>query len=274
MLSKNLNLIKQTLSDTTGAHIELISKKIKNRDLIEIWFGELDKVRGPIIELSPAGTLRHNVKLRFGSFSNGLIDQIKEANHESRQLARLLLNTLSKEYSVIFPENMNYENWHIDSKGFTLEVERRGISDYLSDDEIAETCFKIITPVLGALVELIGYEYEELRIQMPPESNLEGEVKISKQVRRERNPRNRLVCINHHGDKCYVCGFVSSADYPSLSSVIEVHHIEELSEIKEPRLYDPIKDLVPLCPNCHRAIHKKKPAYLPDELKEMFNGNQ
>ena len=274
MLSKHLNLIKQTISDATGADIVLILKKIKNRDLIEIWFSELDKARGPIIELSPAGTLRHNIKMRFGSFSDELIDQIKKANHESEQLARLLLNTLSEEYLVIFPKDMNYENWQIDSKDFSLEIERKGIGDYLSDDAVTETCFKIITPVLGALAELIGYEEEELNNQVTPESNLEGALKISTQIRRERNPRNRLVCINHHGDKCFVCGFVSSSDYPILSSIIEVHHIEQLSEIKEPKPYDPIKDLVPLCPNCHRAIHKKKPAFLPEELKDILNENQ
>lgn len=273
MLSKHINLIKQTISDATGADIELVLKKIKNRDLIEIWFSELDKTKGPIIELSPAGTLRHNIKMRFGSFSDELIEQIKKTNHESQQLARLLLKTLNKECSVFFPEGMNFENWQISSKGFSLEIERRGISNYLSDDAIAETCFKIITPVLGALAELIGYEEEELKSVMSPESNFEGEIILSKQTRRERNPRNRLVCINHHGDKCYVCGFVSSSNYPALSSIIEVHHIEPLSEIQEPKLYDPIRDLVPLCPNCHRAIHKKKPAFLPDELKDILNAN-
>ncbi len=33
---------------------------------------------------------------------------------------------------------------------------------------------------------------------------------------------------------------------------------------------DPINDLIPVCPNCHTMIHKRKPPYSIDEIKEML----
>jgi len=29
-------------------------------------------------------------------------------------------------------------------------------------------------------------------------------------------------------------------------------------------------DLIPVCPNCHAMLHKKKPAYKIEELKRMM----
>ena len=90
-------------------------------------------------------------------------------------------------------------------------------------------------------------------------------------TKRERNPRNRFLCFSIHGEICGVCGFDPKATYGSaISSILEVHHIEPLSEIEKARVYNPRTDLIPLCPNCHRAIHKRKPAFKPDELKHII----
>lgn len=51
---------------------------------------------------------------------------------------------------------------------------------------------------------------------------------------------------------------------------IHVHHEVEISTIGEDYEIDPIDDLKPVCPNCHAMLHKRKPAYSIDELKEYF----
>ena len=271
MLSNHLLLIQQSLSIATGADISIAQKKLKGRDFIELWFSALDKVNGPIIELSPTGTRRHNVKLRFGSFSKKIIEQIKEANTESAQLAMLLINQLQDEFGISFSAGMTPENWSIEDRKFSLEIERKGIDDYLSESEITKTCKNIITPVLGALAELIGYEEMPTDLVVNDSEQEEGASYHITVARRERNPRNRLLCIQIHGDFCNICGFISSSHYPSLGSIVEVHHIEQLSELRRPKKYDPAKDLIPLCPNCHRAIHKRRPPYTPDELRGFLN---
>lgn len=91
----------------------------------------------------------------------------------------------------------------------------------------------------------------------------------------ERDPKNRAACLKHFGYKCQICGFDFSAFYgPEFAGKIEVHHIDPLCRTKTARSIDPIKDLIPVCSNCHTALHSKKggrnEVYLPDELKAMI----
>lgn len=75
----------------------------------------------------------------------------------------------------------------------------------------------------------------------------------------ERNPKARAACLAAHGTACKVCGFDFGKAYgPEFAGKIEVHHIVPLSKIGEEYVVDPIKDLVPVCPNCHMALHSKK----------------
>jgi 5-methylcytosine-specific restriction protein A len=50
---------------------------------------------------------------------------------------------------------------------------------------------------------------------------------------------------------------------------IHVHHINQISEIGREYEIDPIKDLIPVCPNCHSMIHSKRPAFTIDEINEI-----
>ena len=51
------------------------------------------------------------------------------------------------------------------------------------------------------------------------------------------------------------------------------HRAKPISEINEKYIVDPIEDLRPVCPNCHRALHSKNPAYSIEEMKIMLNNN-
>lgn len=73
----------------------------------------------------------------------------------------------------------------------------------------------------------------------------------------ERSPKARAACIAHYGYKCAVCGFDFSRAYGSLGErFIHVHHIVPFGKIRRQRPTDPIKDLRPVCPNCHAMIHR------------------
>jgi len=87
----------------------------------------------------------------------------------------------------------------------------------------------------------------------------------------ERSPKNRAACLAHYGYKCYICNFDFGSFYGKFAdSYIHVHHIIPVSEIGSDYLINPISDLIPLCPNCHAAIHISNPAKTPDELKEII----
>ena len=48
---------------------------------------------------------------------------------------------------------------------------------------------------------------------------------------------------------------------------IHVHHLVDLSTIAAEYKVNPIRDLRPVCPNCHAMLHKTKPAMSISDLK-------
>lgn len=87
----------------------------------------------------------------------------------------------------------------------------------------------------------------------------------------ERNANARKVCIQHFGCKCVVCGCDFSQRYGELGEgFIHVHHIVPIGSIGKEYVLDPVKDLVPVCPNCHYMLHSTTPPMQPKALKELM----
>lgn len=99
----------------------------------------------------------------------------------------------------------------------------------------------------------------------------EGEQSIITSVRYERNSTNRLKCIQYYGFKCYVCGFDFYKEYGERGKdFIEVHHIKPLFEDKVEHEINPIRDLRPVCSNCHSMLHRKKVCPNIETFKEYY----
>jgi len=74
--------------------------------------------------------------------------------------------------------------------------------------------------------------------------------------RYERDPHAREVCIYHYGTRCSSCDFSFGEIYgPPAEGYIHIHHLVPLSTVGPDYVVDPIRDLRPLCPNCHAAVH-------------------
>lgn len=102
-----------------------------------------------------------------------------------------------------------------------------------------------------------------------PEQFEEGATKIISVNAYERNVKAREKCIAHYGCKCFVCGFNFEENYGAIGKgFIHVHHEVPLSEIKKEYNVDPVKDLKPLCPNCHAVIHRTNP---PLGVQDLIN---
>ena len=102
---------------------------------------------------------------------------------------------------------------------------------------------------------------------------MEGAEVVSESVRYERSRINRARCIAFHGARCAACGFEFGKTYgPFADGFIEVHHIVPVSTYGEERRVCPETDLIPLCPNCHRAVHLSNPpldfAVLKSEIEQ------
>ena len=88
----------------------------------------------------------------------------------------------------------------------------------------------------------------------------------------ERSRAAREACIAAHGAVCSICGFDFSKAYgPHFSGIVQVHHIVPLSVVDSEHDVDPVTDLIPVCPNCHVALHSKPGGvYTPGELRDIM----
>ena len=109
----------------------------------------------------------------------------------------------------------------------------------------------------------------------PSIRKVEGNRQLVLVNRYERDPSLRTECIKHFGAVCQICGFDFLSFYGSIGkNYCHVHHVTPLSEQAGPLGIDPIKDLIPVCPNCHSMLHRKIPALRPNELKDIIKINR
>jgi 5-methylcytosine-specific restriction enzyme A len=87
----------------------------------------------------------------------------------------------------------------------------------------------------------------------------------------ERNPKARKACIAHYKAVCAVCEFDFEARYGLLGKgFIHVHHIKPMALSSGEYKIDPIKDLRPVCPNCHAMLHRPEHVLSIAELKALL----
>lgn len=92
----------------------------------------------------------------------------------------------------------------------------------------------------------------------------------------ERSSSNRAEAIRIHGTTCNICGFDYETAYGELGAgYIEVHHIKPLSTLDEEMVVNPETDLISVCANCHRMLHRFKNYIVSvEELKNIVNHNE
>lgn len=94
-------------------------------------------------------------------------------------------------------------------------------------------------------------------------------------TRYERSSVIREKAISIHGYYCAACNFNFEEIYGEIGAdFIEVHHVNPLSKIKEEYEVNPTTDLVPLCANCHRMVHRDWSEVMPIEVLKEHMENQ
>jgi len=95
---------------------------------------------------------------------------------------------------------------------------------------------------------------------------------------RERNPKLRRRKIDQRVREggtlaCEICGFDFRATYGERGDgCIECHHVVPLHASGETRTS--LDDLILICANCHRMVHRKRPWLKPDELRQLIGSNR
>jgi 5-methylcytosine-specific restriction protein A len=99
----------------------------------------------------------------------------------------------------------------------------------------------------------------------------EGSARTHQVITYERNNQARTRCIEHYGTVCAVCNFDFEKVYgPIGKGYVHVHHLTPVANIAETYQVDPIKDLRPVCPNCHAMLHRSNPPYTIEELQAFM----
>ncbi|HEX3357104.1 MAG TPA: HNH endonuclease [Tepidisphaeraceae bacterium] len=109
-----------------------------------------------------------------------------------------------------------------------------------------------------------------------PEPNfLEGAVETVVLDRYERDPEARRACLRHYGFECRVCEIAMSDVYGDLGSgFIHVHHRVPLGDVRAEHDVDPIRDLIPVCPNCHSMLHRRNPPMKVEDLAAIVRARR
>lgn len=121
------------------------------------------------------------------------------------------------------------------------------------------TTFSYVNPdVVNRIID-IGSGVSDTHPWIGEVEFVEGEKDLVWTVRYERSAQLRDAAIKTHGCICKGCGFDFEAFYGSLGSgFIEVHHTKPVSAMQGKAVVNAETDMVVLCANCHRMVHRKQ----------------
>lgn len=94
-------------------------------------------------------------------------------------------------------------------------------------------------------------------------------------VERSAKLREFYFAHTHHPHVCDMCEMNTVKHYPWVTKLVELHHLLPLSSpIRVESEATSLKDLVGLCPSCHRAIHRYYSFWLKDQNKKDFESRK
>lgn len=176
-------------------------------------------------------------------------------------------NVYATEY---FLSKIYSENGIIGLKNALLSLSQH--IDYY--EEVSGTSVKKRKEIYNKYYDLVRDFSDETIYPDEVESDIEYSEGKTKKVlinAYERNLIARKKCIEHFGLNCQVCDFNFETKFGELGKdFIHVHHKIDISTIGKEYSVNPITDLITVCPNCHSMLHKRKPAYSIEELKEIM----
>jgi hypothetical protein len=112
---------------------------------------------------------------------------------------------------------------------------------------------------------------EDISSAPPSSENEEGEWQQVTVTLYERSRANRKACLDHYGPSCQACGMSFGDVYGELGTdYIHVHHEVPLHTLGGSQFVDPVKDMKPLCPNCHAMVHRIDPPMPVMVLREQL----
>lgn len=144
----------------------------------------------------------------------------------------------------------------ITEQGRSFVLERKESIDYLFSSDFD---YGDVRTALGKILKTKTMPYDE--------TITEGNVKTSVSKRYLRSIKLRNAAIEHFSHNgsisCDCCGFEFKSFYGEKYGVscIEIHHLRPIFQYPSSSITQTIdaalQNLMPVCPNCHRVIHRK-----------------
>ena len=165
-------------------------------------------------------------------------------------------DTLTKNGYAVYSDG----SYHITDKGRQLVLSNKSIIQYILSSGFDYSDVK----------SSFGRVYKSRATKVIPYEELisEGErmYEVTKSYERSQKLRNAAIeHFSHNGIiVCNCCGFEFQSFYGNRfgKSCIEIHHLKPIFQYASMSVVQTIdsalKNLLPVCPNCHRVIHKNK----------------
>lgn len=220
--------------------------------------------------------------LEFDIFSGSIIAELNRLYQANKDEFILSIITLENMHVKFRPSSAELsELSEIDFKGWRAHVTIDDVPDF--DDAMRLSALSILLPLSVLLVNLVPKSdldeaVEDLFSTSSNAENMFAEegmesIRLSKIY--ERSRVNRAIAIELHGLSCFVCDFNFNDFYGSIAAeYVEIHHLTPVSMMGASRVVDPRTELVPLCANCHRMVHRRWPPYGVGELRSAIKARE
>ncbi len=267
-------VFEQVIFDYTKVRVSLTIKEEENGTSLSIRPKSVQLGKGFSIDCL-VGWRSIKAKLNIEKFGKPILEAFSQTDLFQRSDCASYLKTLQKRTKVklvinesirkiddpsSWPQNWEYIEITQDSGPLTI--------DKMNENEIISR----IIPHFAAVVGLLKFKQEDLEIDKGYPEGAKTKVEVN---RYERNPLNRQLCIDHFGHLCQACEENLQVKYGELAKgFIHVHHVVPVSKLEENYIIDPIKDLIPLCPNCHAIVHRTNPPLQIEKLRMMVMENK
>lgn len=186
---------------------------------------------------------------KISLFVNGDEEKGKYAKQKLEQGRASFITHSGTDLRTVF-------NWIVQSESFKWYVPE-------NENEIQN----VLKGIFELFIE-ISQESDELSFP-------EGKEKYRIHRYKERNSKITNLAKNQFFERyghldCQICGFNFNETYGEIGTgFIEAHHIIPISELNE-EIETKISDIILICSNCHRMIHRKRPWLSIKELQRLI----
>ena len=270
------DFLARRLEARFGVGLSGVTQEVDGGTFLGIRPIDLDRPNGFVIIVARTPKIAE-ASLRLDGFTRSLLRQMSEADDIQRSTFAMLASQAKTEgFRITVGVNGDFVSDFSDlpiGEWVQLEVDcdKRLESGKVTDAELSKTSLEVASLCLGLVLSLLPVEEVTDSVSGYEPGLPEGAIVRVEVNRYERSPVNRAACISHYGALCQVCGFDFYERYGSLGSdYIEVHHRVPVSEMKGSYRLDPIKDLIPVCANCHAMLHRAHPPLSVENLRKLI----